>query len=130
VKGFFSTLAANLAEALYRQGRLDEAGQYAELSRDAGATDDFVNEILWRMVAARVQAARGQVDEAEALARAAVEIAEDTDLLDMRAGASLALAEVLLAARSEEAGRAIDEAVRLYEQKGNVVGAARAKALL
>jgi hypothetical protein len=71
------------------------------------------------------------VIEAERVAREAVTLAEGTDDINMHADALMALAEVLrLANRSSEAAAVIQEALNLYEQKGNVVSAGKARALL
>jgi hypothetical protein len=59
-----------------------------------------------------------------------VELIEGTDALNMRASSLLSLARALAAAgRSEEAAKSAAEAVRLYETKGNVVSAGKARAL-
>ena len=48
------------------------------------------------------------------------------DLFDLRGDVSATLAEILSAAREFDGSRqAATEAVRLYQQKGNVVAAAR-----
>jgi hypothetical protein len=58
-------------------------------------------------------------------------VAEATDMLNDRAGSLLDLAEVLsLGGRQREAGHAIEAAVDLFERKGNVVSAERARASL
>ena len=76
-------------------------------------------------------ASRGELEQAESLAREAVKIGAETDYFDLHAGALLDLAEVLRgAAKAGEARTALEEAVALYERKGNLVGAARAKAAL
>jgi tetratricopeptide (TPR) repeat protein len=65
------------------------------------------------------------------MAREAVERAAASDYIDMQARTRLDLAEVLsLAGRHDEARGELAEALRLYEQKGDVVGAARARASL
>jgi hypothetical protein len=56
---------------------------------------------------------------------------EHTDLLSEQADAMLALAEVLrTCARIDESESAAQTGLSLYDQKGNVVGAARARRLL
>jgi len=131
VTGFLSTVAANLANALYVQGRFQEAEQYTRISEDTASRDDYLSQILWRSVRAKVIASEGRLDEAERLAREAVMLAEDTDNIDLRGNASMALAAVLrLAERPDEAAPLIQEALRLYEQKGNLVSAGKARALL
>lgn len=125
-----STCAAQIGEACYRQGRLEEAFRYSVLSEELGAEDDAMNEAIWRSLRAKVLAGRGEHEEATALARAAVEIADRTDLLDTRAGCYVDLAQVLVETSPEEARRAAAEAAALYRRKGNLVGAALAEQLL
>ena len=79
----------------------------------------------WRRVRAKLLARRGDVEAAERLAREATSRAARTDFLDLRAHAVADLAEVLrLAGRSEESAAAVQEAIRLYERKGNTAAAA------
>jgi len=86
---------------------------------------------MWRQVRAKVLARRGELETAERLAREAVELAETTDSLNWRGDARRDLAEVLrLAGRTQEAADAARSALSLYEQKGNVVMAGRARAVL
>jgi acyl dehydratase len=60
-----------------------------------------------------------------------VTLAEATDDINVHGDALRALAEVLrLAERPGEAAPVIQEALNLYEQKGNVVSAGKARALL
>jgi tetratricopeptide (TPR) repeat protein len=85
-----------------------------------------------RRVRAKVLARKGELDEAERLAGEAVAIASaNADILDLRAQALADLGEVLgHADRPKESKEALDEAIRLYEAKGNLVGAERAQAIL
>ena len=63
------------------------------------------------------------------MAREAVRLAESTDGLNRRAKAERDLAEVLqLAGRLEEAGAALNRAIELFEEKGNIVSAGRTRA--
>jgi Flp pilus assembly protein TadD len=78
-----------------------------------------------------VLARRGRLEEAERLAAEAVELAADTDMLAMRAGALLDLARVLrLAGRDAEARPLAGQALELAERKGHVVAAGQARDLL
>jgi tetratricopeptide (TPR) repeat protein len=124
-------MAAHLAEAMLRQGKLDEAEDYSRVSERLGAPDDVFNEAAWRRVRAGVLAARGEIYEAVALARRAVEILSQTDFVDEHAAAWLRLAAILReAGEDKETSAALREAIALYEQKGNLVGRAKAEALL
>ena len=84
--------------------------------------------MLWRQVRAQVLARRGEHAEAEQLAREAVSLAEETDMLNFHGNALADLAEVYaLAGRTEEAREQLEQALVLYERKGNLVAAARAR---
>ena len=83
----------------------------------------------WRQLRARVLARRGEREEAKRLVREAIELIDLTDLLPFRASVRQGAAEALrLAGRAEEAAMLLDEATVLFEEKGNVVGADRARA--
>ena len=87
--------------------------------------------MLWRQVRAKVLARRGEHAEAERLAREAVAIGDETDMLNAQGDANADLAEVLLlAGRADEAVAALEQAVERYERKGNLVSAQRARARL
>lgn len=130
-KGTRCTIAGLLGEAAYRQGRLDDAARYAELSEELGARDDLMNEALWRSVRAKVLSARGDHQNATELAAEAVECAATTDLVETQADAHLDQATVLLAAGDPAAAAAAaGHALSLYRGKGNEVSAARASAFL
>ncbi len=126
-----STTAALLGRAIYEQGRYDEAYAFTEASAEAAAAEDIVTQIAWRAVRARILAGQGRIGEGEQLAREAVGLAERTDLPSDRGDAFLDLAEVLrTSARLEEAEAAVRRALSLYERKGNLVGADKARSLL
>jgi class 3 adenylate cyclase/DNA-binding winged helix-turn-helix (wHTH) protein len=126
-----SATAAVLAQALLAQRRYEEAERFAELSRELAPADEVIPQILWRGVRARSIAGRGLIEEAERLAREAVELAERTDFVNDRGDAMLDLAIVLRqAGRLEDARAAFAEGLRLYERKGNVVAAGRVRAEL
>jgi tetratricopeptide (TPR) repeat protein len=130
-KGFLSTRAGFLAHALCAQGRYEEAQRFIEVAADAGAADDGATQALWRSARAKVTAAQDDFEAAEQLAREAVRIVEPTDWLNLRGDALVDLAEVLrLAGRPAEARAPLEEAIRLFEQKGNVVAEQRARVTL
>jgi tetratricopeptide (TPR) repeat protein len=128
---WLSTLVAILAEAVYGQGRYDEAEQLAMASRDSAGSEDAYSQVLWRGVQAKVLARRGSPEEAERLVRASVALAESTDSSELQAAALTNLAEVLgVAGRPGEADAIVARAVTLFERKGNVVAARRVRGLV
>jgi ATP/maltotriose-dependent transcriptional regulator MalT len=127
-KSHFCSLAGLVGQAVYAQGRYDEAEELAEQSRAAARPIDVQCQTSWRTVKAKVLARRGDADGAEKLAREAVAFVEDSDFLPAHADALTGLAEVLhLLGRSEEALPVVERAVRLHELKGNVAAVARAR---
>ena len=66
-QGFLSTVAGMLAEALYVQGRLDEARQITGETRAAAAPDDVDAQTRWRAARAKILARGGQFPAARAL---------------------------------------------------------------
>jgi tetratricopeptide (TPR) repeat protein len=129
--GHWVTVAVGLADAVLEQGRIEESLRLIERIADGAIADDLDPQIGWRRVKARALARRGEIAEAERLAREAVELAGRGDYIDIHARTLTDLAEVLrLAGRAEESSVELAHALRLYEQKGDVVGAARARALL
>jgi DNA-binding SARP family transcriptional activator len=121
-------LREELAQALYVLGRHDEARALSEESERRSASDDLQAQVQWRAVRAKVLAREERVEEAESLARAGVAIAEQTELVLVHANALLDLGEVLQAAgRPEEAGPFLEDARLIFERKGDLVSAARAR---
>jgi class 3 adenylate cyclase/tetratricopeptide (TPR) repeat protein len=126
---FLPLVAAHLAQALQAQGRQAEAVTLAIAAQGIADDDDVEAQALWRRVRAKALAGEGRLGEAELLARESVEILAPTDAPVMRADALVDLAEVLHGATSDRQA-ALDEALGLYEGKGNAVAAARVRALL
>jgi len=128
---YISTTAAFLAEALYRQGKLDEAEEYTVESEKVAAPDDVSSQFLWRSIRARILARRGALEDGEALARTALDIIRTSDEPDSQAEGLLGLADVLaLAGRVTEAAAAARGALELFEAKGNIVSEARSRHVL
>jgi tetratricopeptide (TPR) repeat protein len=126
-----ATRAAELADAIYEQGRYDEAETWIQLARESAGSDDLDAAFVSQYVHAKVLARLGVVDEAERLAREALNLVARTDALNRHGDSLIALAEILrLQGRENEADGQIREALRLYKEKGNVVSAERAKAML
>jgi tetratricopeptide (TPR) repeat protein len=128
---FLSTVSLDLPRPVYEQGRNDEALSLVEAIDEVPAPDDREWQIKRRGIRARLLARKGELERAERLAREGVAVAAETDLLWFHADAVIDLAEVLrLAGRTEEAAGAADEALALYERKGNVASAATTRRLV
>jgi ATP/maltotriose-dependent transcriptional regulator MalT len=126
----YVAVAPNLAEVLHQLGRDEEALRFTE-QVEAAAFLDVPEQFLWRKARAKVVAARGDGEQAERLAREAVDLAERTDHLEEHADALVTVAEVLRrAGRAAEAEPALQEALRLCERKGSTVLVERARAAL
>ncbi|MGI9021030.1 MAG: ATP-binding protein, partial [Solirubrobacterales bacterium] len=124
-------VAAELADALWLQGRDDEAFDLTRLSEELAGESVLVAQMMWRGARAKVLARRGQAEEAETLAREGVALMEGTEYVLYHADALTDLAEVLrLQDRPQEAVTAAEEAERLYERKGNVAAARTLRALI
>jgi len=132
-RAYVATRAAELAEAVYRNGRHDEAWGLTEAAEQTGGADDVPTQFLWRAVRAKLLAVDGRLTEAEALAREAVMLSDATEVPSLRADVLLGLAEVLRrSGRAREAAASAKQALELFAQKGNIVAAdtAREHALL
>lgn len=123
---FLATTAAKLARTIAAQGpsRYDEAIKLLDLSREAAADGDLTPQVIGQGLYARILADRGRHREAEELARSAVALAAQTDLLSDSADALLELSHVLAAAgQVSEARSAATQSLNLYQRKGNLPGA-------
>jgi class 3 adenylate cyclase/tetratricopeptide (TPR) repeat protein len=127
---YLSTLAAVLARLVREQGRHDEALSLTRTAESLAAEDDVDAQVRWRSVRAPILARAGEHEEAEALARAALDMARKTEMPMLQADALIDLATVLhQAKKTSEAEATLEQALALYDAKGDVVSAARASAL-
>jgi class 3 adenylate cyclase/tetratricopeptide (TPR) repeat protein len=123
-----TTILPFLANALYVAGRWEEAEAPALRAIEGG-------QPLWRMLGqvalAKVRARQGRAEEAERLAREALEAARRTDYLVFQGRAAMGMADVVaLLGREGEAVSFREEAVRVFEQKGAIVLADHARSVL
>ena len=129
-RNYISTTAGLLADVLYRQGRYDESAQFAEVCEDIASPDDVASQFHWRCVRGKLRAREGALDEAEALLSAATALIETSDQLDLQGNGLLDFAEVReLAGAPADAAALCERAAELFERKGNVVSALRARQL-
>src|SRR5262249_39667117 len=123
---YLSTVTCDLGEAVYRQGRYDEALALSEEAERLAAPDDVMSHFKWRGLRAKVLARQGQFDEADTLVRGAVELGRATDYLNDMAVTMASLAEVReLADKPGEARAAREEALELFQKKRNLAAADR-----
>jgi class 3 adenylate cyclase/tetratricopeptide (TPR) repeat protein len=123
-------LASLLAEALAELGADEEAWELAQAAREAG--QDFLHIMPYvRMAEAVVLAHRGRFGEAEERAREAVATSDGTEFRWVTADTLMTLGQVLLlAGKLAEAEEAVGEALAVFEEKGILPFADRARALL
>jgi class 3 adenylate cyclase/tetratricopeptide (TPR) repeat protein len=126
--GYRFVAVSQLAASLCVLGRLDEAEELTRAAETFAPTDDIASQMLWRQVRAQVLARRGERAEAERIAREAVALAGETDMLNWHGNALADLAEVYaLAGRAGESRTQLEQALAFYERKGNVVAGARVR---
>jgi tetratricopeptide (TPR) repeat protein len=119
----------NLARLYCNEGRWEEAEEALAYGRDAVIPTMPMSQLSRLAVEARLAAHRGELEEAVALAERAVAESASREWPNHQAELCLALAEAHRAAgRRDETGESVARALALYEQKGNVAAAARARA--
>ncbi len=129
--GHLSSVAPLLAEVLQARGHTMEALALTQEAEDASLSGDMDAQISWRRVRSKIFAGQGHLADGLRLATEAADLARRTDYLDMRGTACLDLADVLRqAGQSDRAIPVLQEAIEMFELKGNVVMAARARASL
>jgi class 3 adenylate cyclase/tetratricopeptide (TPR) repeat protein len=130
-EAFKSTAAASLARVLCALGRFDEADGFATIARDIAAEDDLSSQVFGRSARAMVLSSRGESEEAERLAREAVQMLEDAESPQTQGEARMDLARVLrIAGKIGEAERAAGEALGYFERKGNRPSTASTRSFL
>jgi len=123
---YLSTMAALLSRVVRDLGRDDDALILSRIAEGATAADDVESLALWQSVRAPILARAGRTEEAESLARSAVELSQKSDAPQMQADSLSELAAVLTqAGRFDEARRITEKAIAIYQLKGDVVSAAR-----
>ena len=126
---FLSTMAAQLSSIVRELGDADDALSLSKTAQAAAAEDDTVSQILWRLARTALLARAGELTEAETLARQAVELSRSTETPIFQADSLIELASVLrLGGRVDEARTTLAEALAIYNDKGDLVSAARASA--
>ena len=130
-RGYLSTAAGSLAEALYAQGRLDEAQQMTEEAQAAAAPTDIDAQARWRAARAKILARRGQFPAGRALLDEAAALVSPTSWQALKAEILLARAEVdRRAGAPERATVSLRAALRIYQDRHATLLADQAAAAL
>jgi tetratricopeptide (TPR) repeat protein len=130
-KYLLSTVAAFLGQVMWVQGNDAEALRFSEAAEQLAADGDVTSQSIWRSVRAKVLARRGDAEVADRLSIEAVDLVAPTEAPLHLADALADRAEVLrLLGRDIEAGTVLEEAARIYADKGDRVSAERARRFL
>jgi class 3 adenylate cyclase/tetratricopeptide (TPR) repeat protein len=131
LKGSLGEAAVPLAEALYEQGRTQEAADLLEAVKDDWASGDASIEAPRLAVRARLFAAQGWDEHAARAIRRALRLVRRTDWRCLQADTLLAQADVLrLAGHETEAAASAREAADLAREKKYLAAERRAAAAL
>jgi class 3 adenylate cyclase/tetratricopeptide (TPR) repeat protein len=123
-----STAAPMRGRILCSLSHFEEAEPLAKRGRELGADDDAMTQAFWRQAAAHVKANKGDLAEAERLAREAVDLTAKTDAAILQGDALYDLGEVLEAAgRRDEAAATFQDALAVYQRKGIIPFARRTR---
>ena len=130
-KSFITSVMAVLAEALALQRRDEEAYELTAVTERTALPGDADAQFRWRLVRAEILSRRGASEAAVTLAEQAVELMRRTNAPTKLGGALLVSAMVLRdAGRLADASAAANEAIALFESKGDVVSRDRVRAIL
>jgi class 3 adenylate cyclase/tetratricopeptide (TPR) repeat protein len=130
-RAVMSTYVVDLAEALCRLHRYDEAHEFTVISEQAAHAEDVASQAGWRYVRAKVLAHRGQFQLAVAMASESVAMLEASEWPEGHGYALMALADVfVLSERQAEAATVLHRAVNVFNRKGIVVLAEKAQRTL
>ncbi len=129
---YYPTVAAVLAECLYRQGADDaEIEELLRRVRETSGADDLSNFVWLDLVQGLLHARRGEHAEADRYSQSAVELADTADFHFPRANSRAFRAEVLArAGRHAEAAQMASETFEIFDAKGDVAGAAQFRSYL
>jgi tetratricopeptide (TPR) repeat protein len=127
---WLATNSALLAEALYRQERYGDALAASTSALAIAPPGHLTSRSVAQRVRAKALARSGRSDEAAALAAETIELLAGTDVLNEQGEAFAASAEVrVLAGAGAAAQQDLENAAEAFERKGNVVSAARVRAV-
>jgi class 3 adenylate cyclase/tetratricopeptide (TPR) repeat protein len=127
-RGWLSTQACQLGEALYALGRYEESEAWVVKGLEMGGTLDVYTQLTGLQVQAKLLARRGDFTGALSTVQRADQLAMTTEAPLLKGDGALALAEVLhLSGDDHGARQAIGRAVEQYEEKGTTAYVAHAR---
>ena len=127
-RGYYPTIALQLAWLMYHESRYDEVETLCATGRVYTTAEDLVNFVYLDMIEGCLCARREQHAEAEERVRRALALAETTDFYWLRGTARLFLSEALaLAGRVEEASEEAAVGLAHYDAKGDIASAGQAR---
>jgi class 3 adenylate cyclase/tetratricopeptide (TPR) repeat protein len=127
-RGWLSTQACQLGEALYALGRYEESEGWVVKGLEMGGALDVYTQLTGLQVQAKLLARRGDGGEALITAQRADRLAMTTEAPLLEGDTALALAEVLqLTGDPDGAREALRRAIEHYERKGTTAYAAHAR---
>jgi ATP/maltotriose-dependent transcriptional regulator MalT len=130
-RGYLTTAAGWLAEALYAQGRFDEAQQMTEEGEEASIADDIDAQVRWRATRAKVLARRGLFSAARRLADEAEALVSPTSWAVLKVQVLMTKAEVKrLAGARDQAADSLRAALRISQDRHAAPLVDQAKAAL
>jgi class 3 adenylate cyclase/tetratricopeptide (TPR) repeat protein len=127
-RNYLSTSWMELGVCLVELGRDDEAQRALERAQEVTIPEDVVDVVGLDALEAVLRARRGEVEEAQELARRALARVDETDHVILRLDTRWSAAEVLqLAGRGDESKALLEESVEIAERYGHLVAAERAR---
>jgi tetratricopeptide (TPR) repeat protein len=130
-RAYLSVLANNLAQALYAQGRFDEAWQMSEQAEATAVPGDFDPQAGWKNIKAKLLAQRGQFTAARQLLGEVEAALPPGTWPQLEARTLVAKAEIArLAGDFHQAEHHLRAALQIYESIRTVALAKQAKAAI
>jgi class 3 adenylate cyclase/tetratricopeptide (TPR) repeat protein len=117
--GHLVSVLPYFADALYELGRIEEIADAIDRGVATVIDEDMDGRVGMRRARAKLHASRGELDQAERVAREALDLIERTDYLPLHCEVLSDLADLLLLLeRPAEAITALETALVLRERKG------------
>jgi class 3 adenylate cyclase/tetratricopeptide (TPR) repeat protein len=127
-RNYLATAWMQLGTCLVELGKDDEAQRALERAREVTIPEDVVDVVGLDALEAVLRARRGELEEAQELARRALVRVDETDYMILRLNTRWSAAEVFeLAGNGDEAKALLEESIEIAERYGHLVAARRAR---